>query len=64
MIIVLILQIQKLVSSVIQVIQMFPNYFIFALRMYLNLSIRVREVKEVSKSDRQLNINDLKLDTA
>ena len=39
----------------------------YVLRMYLNLSIRVREVKEVSKSDRQLKkvehkINDLKLD--
>ena len=33
--------------------------------MYTNLSIRVREVKEVSKLDRQLNkvdINDLKVD--
>ena len=33
--------------------------------MYINLSIRVREVKEVSKLDRQLNkvdINDLKVD--
>ena len=28
--------------------------WLFALRMYLNLSVRVREVKEVSKSDKQL----------
>ena len=40
-----------------QGLQMFPNYYYndyFALRMYLNLSMRVREVKELSKLDRQL----------
>ena len=35
---------------------MFPNYFTMAisLRMYINLSIGVREVKEECKSDKPL----------